>query len=506
MLGALPPPSERHGPRLGGVGFDGVIPFVTSPGSRPLAEAIAYRVFKLYGAIIVVASFVTTTKLMLSPKLLGEFPEVEPWETWTWLKSIKNGRRRKILVRAWKLLKERGQHHAMYRYISPFVKTENLPWFKVIDGMPIPEAAEYVCRLIQAPHDETHLVAGPYLKPLTLALKQRWDHRNWIFYASTTPEKLDQWLRENQHCASYFWSDYSAFDATWSAHAWDMLERFYRTVYPNAPSEFWEVLEIWRRPQGRVKCRRDDVTLWYESEEANASGRDDTALANAILNGLALAMSFAAALAGCQVSEVTEQMLHTASTLVRIAIVGDDSLVCCDFDVAPIADRVRVGLESFGLLVKAECSPNLWDVTFLGCMPYRTRQGLFWGPTIGRRAYKAFWQAEPLGHLPAWTKGVAQQLALHACVPILSDLAERVLSLLARHTATLQFDEQKPYQSRVSATPRWDDYTVEWLCRRYAGMNPGMFVRDLAVVGTISRLPAVMHSEVISLCVTVDDL
>lgn len=483
-----------------------MIPFVTSPGSRPLAEAIAYRVFKAYPAVIDPGAYEATTKLMLNPLLLGEFPEVEPWDTWTWLRSIKNGRRRKILIRAWHMLRERGQHHAMFEYISPFVKTENLPWFKIIDGLPIPEAATYVCRLIQAPHDETHLVAGPFLKPLTLALKQKWDYRNWIFYASTTPEKLDCWLRDNQHSASFFWSDYSAFDATWSSFSWDMIERFYRIVYPTAGDDFWRVLQIWRRPRGKVRNRKDDVALWYESDEANASGRDDTALANALLNGLALAMSFAAAIAGCSVSEVSQRELTRASDLVRIAIVGDDSLVCCDFDVGPLAARIQSGLESFGLVVKAEASTNLWDVTFLGCMPYNTSSGVFWGPTIGRRMYKAFWQAEPLGHLPAWTKGVAQQLALNACVPILSDIAEKVCSLLSRHTATLQHDELKPHHFRESPTPKWDALTVDWLCRRYAGLNPGMFQRDLAVIATVDRLPAVMHSEVVGTCVAVDDL
>lgn len=502
----MPPPAERDGPRLGGVGFDGVIPFVTSPGSRPLAESIAYRVFKAYPAIISEDSFENTTKLMLNPALLGGFPEVEPWDTWRWLKSMKNGRRRKILIRAWRLLNERGQRHAMFDMISPFVKTENLPWFKVIDGLPIPEAAVYVARLIQAPHDETHIVAGPFLKPLTLALKSHWNYRNWIFYASTTPEKLDSWLRANAHSTSFFWSDYSAFDATWSKQAWRMIERFYAIVYPNAPLDFWEVLDIWRKPRGKSRVRKEDVEIWYESEEANASGRDDTALANALLNGLALAMSFAAAIHGVPVGALSAEQLSRASDLVRIAIVGDDSLVCCDFEVSTIAEQVQSNLESFGLVVKAEHSRNLWDVTFLGCMPYQTKSGLYWGPTIGRRMYKAFWQADPTGHLPAWTKGVAMQLALNAHVPILSDIARRVLTLLDRHTGTIQFDEDKPYQFREVKTPDWDETTVEWMCRRYSGLNPGLFERDRLVVASIERLPAVMHSAVVSVCVAVDDI
>lgn len=505
-LEALPPPTERDGPRLGGVGFDGTISFVTSLGARPTAEAIAYRVFKAFPAIIDPGAFVTTTKHLLNPVLLGNFPEVEPWDTWTWLKSMKNGRRRKILIRAWRLMTDRGQRHAMFEMISPFVKTENLPWFAIVDGMPIPEAVRYVARLIQAPHDETHLIAGPYLKPLTQALKSHWSSDNWIFYASATPEKLDGWLRANANATSYFWSDYSAFDATWSKYAWEMVETFYRHVYPNADKDFWEVLDIWRCPRGKVRCRKEDVVLSYSSEEANASGRDDTALANALLNGLALAMSIAAALAGCDPSQVTVDDLVRARSLVRIAIVGDDSLVCCDFDVTGLQGEIQRCLEMFGLVVKAESSRNLWDVTFLGSMPYMTRSGLYWGPTIGRRMYKAFWQADPVGHLPSWTKGVAMQLALNTHVPILSDVAQRVVSLLERHSGLPSYDEDKPHYSRAVSTVPWDELTVEWMCRRYDRLSPKLFERDLQSIRSIERLPAVMHSEVFSVCVAVDDL
>lgn len=246
--------------------------------------------------------------------------------------------------------------------------------------------------------------------------------------------------------------------------------------------------------------------MWYLCEVANASGRDDTALANALLNGLALSMSFAAALAGVPVSSVGRAELQRASDLVRIAIVGDDSLVCCDFQVSEYADAIQRNIETFGLVVKAEHSRNLWDVTFLGSMPYQTRSGLFWGPTIGRRMYKAFWQADPIGHLPSWTKGVAMQLSLFTHVPILSDIADRVLTLLDRHTGTATYNEDKPYHNRLTKTVPWDDVTVEWMCRRYKGLTPGAFVRDRAVIGGISRLPVVLHSEVCTVCVAQDDL
>lgn len=500
-----PSPLPRAGPRLGGVGFDGSIPFVTSLGLQPLAEAVQYRIFKAFPAVVDRRSFENTTALMGHQTLLGGFPQVEPWDTWRWLSSMKCSRRRKILIKAWHAMKDRGSRHRLFARISPFVKTENLPWFAIIDGMCVPEAVRYVARLIQAPHDETHIIAGPYLKPLTLALKERWDYRNWIFYASATPEKLDSWLRANSHRQSFFWSDYSAFDATWTKHSWAMIEDFYRRVFPDA-EELREVLDVWRCPEGVAHCRKEGAKLWYRSDEANASGRDDTALANALFNGLALAMAITAAYFGLEVHQVTETMLAIVSQLCNIAIVGDDSLVCCDFDATKLKEVIQENLQSFGLVVKAECSLNLWDVTFLGCMPYDTDQGLFWGPTIGRRMYKAFWQSDPKGHLPAWTKGVAKQLALHKHVPVVSDLAERVLQLLDGQPATDLFDENKPYHSRSEATVKWSMRTLEWMCRRYPGLSPGMVTRDCEVIRGIARLPAVMHSETFLVCVAQDDL
>jgi len=502
----MPRPPKRLGPRLGGVGFDGAIPFVTSLGIQPLSEAVRYRVFKAYPAIIVPGSFEAAERLLLEPWLLGGFQEVIPQTTWEWLKSIKNSRRRRILIRAFAKRTERGEPHPKIDVVSPFVKTENLPWFKVVNGAPDIEAFSYVARLIQAPHDETHITAGPYMKPLTHALKQHWGPDNWVFYASATPEKLDGWLRRNQHSVSFYWSDYSGFDGTWSRHAWRLVERFYHHIYPDAPPEFWDVLQNWRCPKGRVKLRKEDAEMKYKSEEMMLSGRDDTALANVILNGIALSLSFAAAFAGVQVSDVTCSMLDNVSHLVRIAVLGDDSLVCCDFDVAPYAAAINRGIESFGLEVKACHSPNLWDVTFLGCMPYLTRGGLFWGPTIGRRLFKAFWQAEPEGHLPSWTKGVAMQMARFRCVPFLSELGQRVVGLLSRHTGVERFDEHKPYHSRSADTEPWDDLTVEWMCRRYPGFSPGSLQQDLKNLKKLYRLPAVMHSEVFSACIAQDEL
>lgn len=502
---ASDPPPVR-GPRLGGIGLSGAIPFVTTPGARPLAEAILYRVFKEVLVDLKSESFAAAER-HADQLLPGFFDPLLEMTIEDWLKSYKNSRRRKQLVRALQKYVDRGCHAKDWLVIKAFVKKELLPYFRGTPAGPATESVSYIARLIQAPHDETHLVAGPYLKPLTHRLKEVWHHENWIFYASVTPDKLDSWINNHRYAKSWFWSDYSAFDATYSHLAWDMLEGFYKRIYPQAPLEFWQVLKAWRRPYGKVHLRREERWVEYQSDVCNASGRDDTALANALLNGLALSLSLTAAWLNKPIAQLTEWDLSLASRVFAIAVVGDDSLVACKVDVEPYRSSVADNIASFGLSAKIEISQNLHDVTFLGMMPYPVEGRLWWGPTIGRRAYKAFWQCDPIGNLPAWTKGVAEQLALYQCVPVLSDMANRVLELLPKASITRQTpDENRVWAARDSRTPRWTQETLMWLCQRYDRLTPALVERDVATLKQIVRLPCVVYLHTTFEAVSVDDL
>lgn len=502
-------PLERAGATLGGVAIDGACPFTTAGGARPLVEAILYRVFKAVAAIIDPAGFTNATGLARSPYLLGSFlQERQKMLLWDWFLSLKRSSRRKILIKAYLDMKKRGEHAPGFEFIQAFVKTELLPHFAKGQAGPDRTKVKYVARLIQAPHDETHIIAGPYLKPLIPALKEVWNEANWIFYASTGPAKLNKWLKRNCTAASWFWSDYSAFDATWSPEAWAMVEGFYDMIYPGADPELKRVFEIWRKPHGKMFSRKDDIKIEYLANVCNASGRDDTALANALLNGIVLSMSFAAALAGKLPSAVTEADLRYASEVVQIAIVGDDSLCACSFDVTPLKATIEQHIQSFGLQVVAESSHSLVDVTFLGMMPYMAQGTYTWGPTIGRRMYKAYWKADQAGSIPAWTNGVAQQMSQWTNVPILCDLAKRVQELLKGHAVfTPQSDlEWKPWTAVPDSLPCWDESTLDWLCARYQGLTKPMIYEDLRTIQSINRLPAVAFLWTTEIACNQDDL
>lgn len=504
------PPLERVGPRLGGVALDGAPPFVSSGGARVLAEAVMYRVFKAIPRIIDPQSYVKANELLLSPAMLRDFVyPSQPWDTWTWLKSIANNRRRKLLVKAWVDYTLRGSFHPKIEDNTPFGKTELLAGFAQTSAGPDVQRKTYVPRLIQAPHDETHLIAGPYLKPLVQRLKDVWNYENWLFYASVSPNKLNKWLARVSGSVSFFWSDYSAFDATWSQMSWDLIERCYHMIYPDMPDQLKYILDIWRAPHGVYRSRKEDVRIEYQADVCNASGRDDTALANAMLNGIVLALSFAAACNGVGIAGVTDEMLQRMRNLVSIAVVGDDSLVACSFDVEPLVPMLCRNIESFGLNVTCDCSRSVDDVTFLGMMPYRNAGSYFWGPTIGRRLYKAYWQCDPKGNLPAWTRGVAQQMMQYRNVPFIYDIARRVDSLLAGHKVTkVQYDENRVWTMIDETMPLWDHSTLDGLVARYGrhGVTRAQLVRDLQLIERIERLPCVIHLETLDLIVNVDDL
>lgn len=457
------------------------------------------------------ASYTAAKSLVFHELLLGSLPEIEPMTVHDYIRSIPNSRRRKAMITAYKKRLLRGENHKDYYLVNPFGKVEKLDSFVQDEEEPTVEGKRYVPRLIQATHDETHLDTGTHFKPLTSQLKKTWHADNWIFYGSVAPDVLDYWINKNADCESFFWSDYRAFDSTWTDYAFDLIETVYRRVLKDVKPEFWELLRKWRKPESKKKKvkEKDGTFTWikYFADFCLASGRDDTALANALLNGLVLALSFAAALRGCKPSELVAADLLFAQRFVSISVVGDDSLVCCRFRVSRYMSRISENIASFGLQAKVFCSTNLYDVTYLGAMPYPVAGRYYWGPTVGRRLYKAFWQSEPIGNLAMWTKGVAIQLATYKHVPILSDIAQRIVDLLPKYSHSTTTDEYEVWTS-VKDRPKYDESTLHWMAARYStrGLTVPQIGADIRRISAISRLPAVVELPAAEIMVMLDDL
>lgn len=505
-------PIERPGPALFGIGIDGAIPFASSGGVRPLVEAICYRVFKDIPRTAEEAVFLKIHRLIDSSFLLGGllWRRIIPMKEMDWARSIKNSRRRKMLIKAVHALKERGQLHPKAGEFSSFPKSENLPYFAQTSEGPDCESMKYVARLINGPFDEDHVITGPSFKPLLAELKKVWHVNNWIFYASVAPSKLNSMLEEIAGCPSFLCSDFTAFDSTFTDHTWNLLEHIYRRVLVDVHPDFWEILKRWRRPKGSAFMRKEHCKVKFQAQTCNASGRDDTALANALFNGLATACSLAAAISGKALESLCGSDLADASRCLKISIVGDDSLVAAHFNLEPFRTAYETNIKRFGLIVKAQIYHSIHDVTFLGQAPYTNRAGDWaWGPTIGRRLYKAGWKLERGGNYPAWLHGVAQQTALYANVPLVSDWAQRTLGLMIGQKRTdVEYDENRPWAMPDVAMFPYDEVTLEWVAFRYReqGVSVPMLTRDIAALQSVERLPAVLHLESMERILLQDEL
>lgn len=506
-------PIERPGPALFGIGIDGAIPFVSSTGIRPLVEAVCYRIFKEIPRTAEQSVFVHVTKLLDLKPLLGNllWRKIRPMTVYDWVKSMTKSSRRKALLKAAHDLESRGElHPSKAGTFSVFVKTENLPYFAQTDDGSDWSQHCYVARLINGPFDEDHVIAGVSLKPIIHELKAVWDVHNWIFYASVAPSKLNVLLNSIADYPSFLCSDFTAFDSTFTDYTWDMIESVYQRILVDLHPHFWEILRRWRRPSGSSISRKEHCRLKFQANTCNASGRDDTALANALFNGIATACSLASALESVPLEELQCSHLQHASEVFRIAIVGDDSLVASKMDLELLRHDYEKNITRFGLIVKAQLYTSIHDVTFLGQAPYTNCKAEWaWGPTIGRRLYKAGWKADRGGNYPAWIHGVAQQNALYANVPILSDWAQQILKLMSGQKRTdVVFDENRPWAMPDVAMFSYDSDTLKWVAYRYRhhGVSVDMMMRDIQTISEVERLPAVVHLESVERILQADEL
>lgn len=488
-----------------GVAVDGAYPMVSSRGKRVLAKAMLFRTFRDMQAEGKanpphMASWKKADQLMWA---IVPYMVVPPLGFDEWLRGMPRTKKR-LYAGARERYLARGIRKSDLSY-EPFVKSEKLPAFT--DGLTPIE--EYVPRLIMAPKPISHVVTGPTLKAATSALKSVWNEYNHIFYAAVNTETLDRWFNTNLNAGytSFFWSDYSAFDCTHSNFSFGFVEKVYRSWFPGADVDFWTVIDGWRTPRGSKGGIRFNA-----GRPMLASGRDDTALVNAMVNGVAMSLSLTAALLGIRIDEITEYDYRKASTYYRLAIVGDDCLVMLrgvdQFLAALIVGHIR----TFGLSAKAGWSRDIERVTFLGMCPYNlpSKTGRIWafGPTIGRRMYKAFWQTEPVGNPGAWANGVAKQLSVVANhVPVLSNIASRVLKVNnTRKVTELSFDPDKEWTRRGKALPDFDQLTVEHLALRYReDCTPGDVWDCISKIEEIETLPCTVRHRFLQVVVCTDE-
>lgn len=511
------PAKVRRSLTFAGIGVSGATPMCSAKCSYNQFKALAGRLFRVpknQGPCPGVFDLCRRLSSFILPDL-----QAEPMTDEDWIASMP-ARRRRALLKSLKLYRRTGWL-PLYRKFSAFVKTEMLPDFSK-DEFGLTALEEMLDRLINGPHDVTHNIAGKRIKPLAKRLKELWTWQGPIFYGAASPESLHRWLqRLVANPGTYFWCDYSMFDNTHSDESWDFIEELYRKAGIDDP-DFWKVMAAWRRPEGSIGPFR------YQAGTVNASGRDDTAFANAVLNGFAAFCSACAAFLCKDLLELTVADLHYCSTEIFISVCGDDSLGRLPA-MSPTAreqfcKRMSANIAKFGFEAKLMASDRLQDCVYLGCRPYQTRSGWFWGKTIGRALYKMGWFLDPTGTKDpmAHITGIADMHVLCSShVPILSDVARKIVELrsAAKRTPVARCQD-RPWEWTFQSNVQYDDLTLNQVAEAYnlrrtstqdtAGLEMPLTVDDLraaiARIRSVRTLPFALDSDVLRRLIWADDL
>lgn len=394
-----------------------------------------------------------------------------------------------------------------YSKFRSFIKLELLPQFeKTADGfLPL---RSIVARLINAPHDVTHAIAGPMLKPYAHWLKAQWHADAPIFYGSVDPQTLRRWLVRGTARGPrlVFWSDYSMFDSSHNSDTWSLIEGLYAHLLSDSTrgEDFKKVLEAWRRPCGFLG------NLKYTGRVMNASGRDDTAFANALLNGIAMFLSVAAA--WCQVPLQDLSPAHCESVLedLLLSVVGDDALGFLPPVSAERAEMFaadcRANLAAFGLSAKFYTSHRFEDAVYLGHRPLLVNGEWYWSRTLGRCLYKLGYQVGLSHHPEAHFAGIAKMhMTCASHTPVLSDICRLWLAAHPGCKVNLPSpDPNKPWEQMGTFGPgRYADDTLECLARAYS-VAPEDGRDDLDFLGGPTMVTADDFRQLISWLETVD--
>jgi hypothetical protein len=379
-----------------------------------------------------------------------------------------------------------------------FVKSEKLCGFqKTPHGLSPLETL--IDRIIQAPADPSHCIAGPPMKTMTHKLKQVWNHENHIFYASVSVDILQTWTdRVGPRGKTGVCVDYTMFDSTHSLLSWALIESLYTRAGFDDP-DFLAVLEAWREPVGYATGK--GWALKYFAPAMNASGRDDTSLVNALLNGIVIFFSMAAAYHSVSVVDLTPSHIAFAKENFDIAVVGDDSLAYVPLiptdQHAAFAARLSAAISEFGLDAagdKIQVSDDPHEQVFLGMRLYACAGRLLWGRTIGRALYKFGWKCSPLppdpgAHMASEAKAIC---AIQSHVPILSDFALSYLAWWGCGPVTkISDDPDRPWR-QSGPRPDYDETTIAQVCRTY-GLTLNEFGALRSFIYTLNQYPNVVH-------------
>lgn len=500
-LNTLPTANRPQKFALAGLAVSGQHVFVSAKGPRNAFKALLGRGFSP-PTFRPEPGLLKRMKPLLLPLIVGLLEPIE-YDLEAWVSHLPGEKKRRARLAKQNI--DRLGWSNDWSHFSAFVKVEKLNGTKNHRYI-----TEILDRLIQAPTPEGLVIAAPYLWKMTKRLKDVWNIDSPIFYASVSPDQLTHWF--NRHYVPgmiAICADYAKFDNSHSIETWEFLESLYSEAIVD--ELFFRLLAEWRAPRGKMTGR--GWAFKYEAFVMNASGRPDTALANAILNGLVMFTVLCAIYFDISAEELTPAHVAEFFSVVHMAVVGDDSLVLlpdlpCFRNKQAISDGIgRFGFDASG--DKMVISTRPFDMVFLGMRPYPVGGCWYFSKTIGRYVYKAGFVLEPQKYdLGAWIAGCAvADGRILRCVPALHEIIERTLALRTadgRSMKVTQMVEHTPWKSPAD-TPPYDMGTIRYLADGY-DVPVEMILQSISTFKALPNLPFVTDDPFLRRCCEVDDL
>jgi hypothetical protein len=404
-----------------------------------------------------------------------------------------------------------GEFKKAWAEFQAFVKAEKLCGFVQGPEVGPQPLGELIDRLIQGPHDATYIIAGPGLKPTCKRLKKLWNSSFPIFYAAVNPSVLREWFNTRYRPGMLgLLGDYTMYDNSHNDFSWDYVESLYQRLGLYNIPWFAEVMRAWRQPCGSLSGGRgtDQWKIKYRAYTMNASGRDDTAFANALLNGLAYSLSLIATIKHKIVDDLTEDDVLELFPGLNLSVMGDDSLALLEshYYYEGFNALLESNIGRFGFKIKLNVSDDPFQFVYLGMRPYPANGQWWFAKTIGRALYKWGWKLDQQGKdLPALMTGEAEAtLKTDPVVPILSDAAAAYFSSRRGCKISPPLYDDKPWKEADPEMPRYTTATLAYVAQGY-GVSYSELLDCVNYISSTPSFPCVWDHPVLTAIVLADE-
>jgi len=336
---------------------------------------------------------------------------------------------------------------------------------------------------------QAHVVTGVWCRPLTHAFKAACGPKSPLFYASADPDTqnlfLDQVFRPvrvaigevaqaSVHNASMTnckqisagltatvsetvapvadaldlqeWhvleSDFTSMDSSYSKGAFSFLAELYSVLgMPIGKHDRRSLLkQVWHKLGNVTVSGSIGFGQFYRRHigPVNASGRDDTAINNFVVNAWMFMVGVIQFAGYTHPKDVDVAVVAAIVAKFHSAFVGDDMITFChkSLDHVSLSTHLESASNQGGFEMKMLVKSDPCRAVFLGLQPYQVVElidgepwlRMVWGKQVGRCIGKIGWQRVPSVDRFAWLKGIAwATLISDGHVPVLRAWALSVL-------------------------------------------------------------------------------